>query len=660
MSGIAALWYRDERPVAEHEIARMLAAIPYRGPDGSRTLRWESVALGHARFCVTPEDAAEAQPLVSPRTGCAIVADARLDNRSELLARLPGPVWPGVGDAELILRAYEEWGVTAIEGLLGDFAFVIWDPTRQCVVCARDTSGQRALFYRLDAYTLAAASEIQQLLQDPSVSIAPNENRIREYLTPLNVFRNEKDSAETFYAGIRAVPAGHVLVVGRDSVRLARYWEPKPYELRYRRDEDYVDAFRALFLEVLRGRMRTAHPLGALLSGGLDSSTIACSAMTLARSGAAPLPGFTTFTSVFDALDCDERPYIEDMRRMYGFDARYIPSEEGIGRLALAPAGFREAPNMGIGAARDAILGEAQAAGVRVLLTGDIADGCVGGSRFVFDSLLRQGQFQALAHHLRAYRRGSEESWRKIAALYCLLPLLPLPIEKPLVSLYLRRKVAKDWPYLVPTWMPEELRDDLRGRHRRLALAEERGRRFSNEGREVDYRMLYPPEVARHPAPWSLEIWRPFADRRLHEFLLAIPPEQKFAPHPETDALYAGSKQIVRRSMRGILPESIRTRTSKTFFTAVWREELARQRPLHRTAFGPGAAPLIAERGYVHQDAFWERLQTLGEQAAGGDVAYVLRMLELETWLRSLRLPRQRAVTVAPAAAELASVPCTA
>jgi asparagine synthase (glutamine-hydrolysing) len=196
--------------------------------------------------------------------------------------------------------------------------------------------------------------------------------------------------------------------------------------------------------------------------------------------------------------------------------------------------------------------------------------------------------------------------------------------------------------------MPEWLRADLEQRQLELCLEAERGRRYSSPAREEEYGLLYPPDVVRHPVPWAVELWRPFADRRLHEFLLAIPPEQKFEPHPDTDEFYAGSKQLVRRAMRGILPESVRTRRSKTVFNPVFDREVEFQWPLYEAAFGPSARSEVAARGYVDAELFWSRLQELRAGREGGDVNYILQIAGLETWLRSLSLPRPQLVTVPP------------
>ena len=121
---------------------------------------------------------------------CAIIADVRLDNRVKLLALLGDHLPPDMSDAELILRGYEAWGSAVVDRLLGDFVFVVWDPRAERLTCARDPDGQRVLFYRSNGATIAAASEIQQLLQDPTVPINPNEDRIRSYLLPINIVRN--------------------------------------------------------------------------------------------------------------------------------------------------------------------------------------------------------------------------------------------------------------------------------------------------------------------------------------------------------------------------------------------------------------------------------------------------------------------------------------
>lgn len=625
----------------------MLAAVPYRGPDGLRICTRGSIALGHAKLATTPEAEGEWQPLVSARTGCAISADVRLDNRADLLARLPEGPDAAVSDAEIILRAYDVWGLDAVARLLGDFAFVLWDPREHRILCARDTGGQRTLFYRVDTETCAVASEIHQLLQDPAVPVRPNVEYIHERLLPLNMFRNEKDAPATYFDGIRAVPAGHMLTVDAEKVQVKRYWAFKPpSELRYRSEDEYAEHFRHLFFNVVQARLRSAQPIGVLLSGGLDSSSIMAAAHQVGPVAGMGSPNVTGLSAVFGGLECDERPLIQDMQVMYGFDARYIMCENNAGRLQLDSPGFLESPNLASRDMRDGICRAAVQADIRVLLTGDMADNCVTGSRLVFDSLLRQGRWQELRHHWSAYRRVSGESLHKTALFAVLGPLLPLFLQSRLHAAYLRHYHAENGAQLLPAWMPQPLRESLSRSHLERCLALEQQRCFSNPSRHAEYNLLYPPEITRHPAPWPVEIWRPFADRRLHEFLLAIPPEQKFTPHPDSDSFYAGSKRVMRQAMHGILPESIRTRQVKTVFESQFRREVQVEWPLYEAAFGPSASPEIVRHGYADHDSFWARLARLRDGEYGQDLTYVLQMVGLETWLRALRQPRTDLVTV--------------
>lgn len=637
MSGLAAVFHRDGQPADRAHVGVMLAAVPHRGPDGCDVGVFGAVGLGHARMTLTSEDAAEHQPVVSPRTGCIIIADARLDNRDDLLTRLSFELPRASSDAGLILHAYDAWGTKAVADLLGDFAFVLWDPRDQRMICARDTSGQRTLFYRLDSRTFAAASEIHQLLQQPGTESEPNEERILDFLAVLPMGRNEKDSAATFYAGVNAVPAGHIMEVGASNVRTWKYWDLDDRELRYRSDTEYEEHFRSLLFEVVRAQLRCEGPVGALLSGGLDSSTIVCSAQELIHAGTPNPGGFETFSSVYPDPRLDERAFIDSVKNKHGLATHYVPAKHGCStRLDLEPARFLEAPSVWAGAERDTLLGSAVQHGVRVLLTGEVADACIGGSPVVFDSLLRRGRLRALATYLTTYRQVSHESLATVLGLYCVTPFLPKPVRARIMPWHTSTVFKRDQQHMFPGWMPGGLRTELGRRLLRTYLTEQREPRFSNPTREMEYRLLYPPEVSRNFGAWPIEFRRPFADRRLHQFLLAIPPEQKFRPLTSGDELYGGSKWLVRRAMKGIVPEPIRTRRNKTIFDASFGHELDREWSTYAAAFGPAARTRIAARGYVDQARFWSRLQSIRAGEEAPDLVCVIRLVELETWLRSL------------------------
>lgn len=647
MSGVAALLNRDGAPVDRDAMAAMIAAVPYRGPDGLWMRCDGPLGLAYAGMAVTLEDAGQIQPLVSPRSGCTIVADLRLDNRDELLTQLPDAGGP-LTDAGVVLRAYECWGMDAFPRLLGDFAVILWDPQHERMVCARDTSGQRSLFYRTDSRQFAAASEIHQLLQDPGVPVGPNLEHIRWSFTPLNMMRNEKDTADTYYEGIQAIPAGHVLTVTGTGLHIEQYWSLQPMrELRYRTDTEYAEHYLDLFSRVLAPRLRSAGPIGAMLSGGLDSSAVVCTAQHLFQSGRARNPGFVALSAVYGDLECDEEGYVREMQSRYGFEAIYLSGRDLGGRLPPSSDGFLESPNMGSRELRDMICSAAQDRGIRSLLSGEMADNCVSGSWLTFDSLLRHGQFGPFWRQLRRYRSFTHEHVAKTLLFACLAPLGPITLQRLLHVAAVQREYRAHGNQWLPTWMPWALQEDLGRRHREEWLQIEKHRRFASPSRHSEYHLLYPPEIARHPAPWSVEIWRPYADRRLHEFLLAIPPEQKFQPHPETDTYYAGAKRIVRAAMNGIVPDNVRRRTSKTVFESQFRNQLELLWPSYAATFGPDAAPRVATHGFVNHRAFWDRLTSLRQGEYARDLPYVIRIVGLESWLRSLEQPRRGLVKLA-------------
>jgi asparagine synthase (glutamine-hydrolysing) len=314
--------------------------------------------------------------------------------------------------------------------------------------------------------------------------------------------------------------------------------------------------------------------------------------------------------------------------------------------LNLAPPGFQEAPSVGVSDGRDLLWRTAVQSGARTVLTGDVADGCIYGSSLVFDSLIRQGKWAELGRHFRRFRRDTAEPLWKTLLFGCAAPLLPLPIGKQFMLWNIARHNRRGPKGLPLPWIPERFGEELMRRNGELLLAAERGRRFTSPARHADYQQLSPPEVFRHPAGWPLEIWRPFSDRRVLEFLFAVPPAEKFTPHPETDEFYAGSKQILRNAMQGILPESVRTRKSKTIFSSAIADVIARSWPTYEAAFGPHGRSELADRDYIVPGRFWERLQRLRTGESLPEIVYIFHMISLETWFRSLRMSRSDSTSV--------------
>jgi asparagine synthase (glutamine-hydrolysing) len=270
----------------------------------------------------TPESLYEQQPLSNEDGTLLITADARIDNRGDLQEELKtnGPELRTTTDTELILRAYEVWGEACSEKLLGDFAFAIWDSRRRRLFCARDPIGIKPFFYLINDHSFRWASEPEAILVDPVLRREPNPKVISFYL--LGKFHERE---ETLYRGILRLEPGHYLLLEDGKLRIRQYWDIDPkYAVRYKNSSEYGEHFLAIFRDAVRVRLRSHRPIGALLSGGLDSSAVVCTAHLLYGEAVADLPPLELFSIIFNEFPCDERRYIEEVARRYNLNINYL------------------------------------------------------------------------------------------------------------------------------------------------------------------------------------------------------------------------------------------------------------------------------------------------------------------------------------------------
>ena len=231
-------------------------------------------------------------------TARSSISDLNLDWRGEV-----------VPDSSLILYAYHRWGETCVDHLLGDFAFAIWDAHKHHLFCARDHMGVKPFYYYSTDGLFAFASEIKALFCVPGIPRNTNEKTLAFRLAEI-----DPDPAATSYLQIHRLPAAHAMTVSLSGLRIYPYWSLDPrHEIHFETDEEYENAFRTLFIDAVRCRMRSSHPLGSELSGGLDSSSVVCVARHLLRQENRDHKALSlhTFSAVFDKVpECDERTYI--------------------------------------------------------------------------------------------------------------------------------------------------------------------------------------------------------------------------------------------------------------------------------------------------------------------------------------------------------------
>ncbi len=646
MSAIFGLNHFDGRSVTPADLARMTQVLAHRGPDGSGVWCEGPVGLGHRMLRTTPESLNEHVPFTSPGGQFAITSDARLDNREELIRELrsSGANLGQETDSELILAAYRHWGESCAERLLGDFAFAIWDARLRKLFCARDHFGVKPFYYySCLGRVFAFATEMKALFVMPEVPCELNEVRVGDHLA--DVFADEES---TFYRDILRLPAAHTMTVTRDGVRTHQYWTLDPSrELRLRSNEEYAEGFRELFTQAVRSRLRSISPVGSLLSGGLDSSSITCTARKLLGEKGRRL---RTFSVVFDKVPrCDEREYINAVLALDGLDPHFIQGDQNgpfreIDRIHWHEDQAFYAPNFGMVWTTYMAVSEN---GVQVLLDGHDGDSVVSHGYKYLDELAVAGRWLSLTREVRGLAKHYGDSpmnlLRAYGWHYGFNPLLARHkslrgarrIWKRLARLRPRHVGARqvkggDWQDLLnPDFA---VRTNMAERYKAWRKTLCNSARSEREGH---YRVLTQPMQAfalevhdSAAAAFAIEKRYPFWDRRVVEFCLSLPGEQKL--------FHGWTRMVMRRAMDNILPKKVQWRGGKMDFTPSLSYGLKtfEQDMLARIIIdNPG----VIEK-YVNVNVLRQSYQRFlsGESANSSDVFNILKCTSLALWLQQV------------------------
>src|SRR3954449_10898401 len=279
-------------------VERMCDALRHRGPDEGGVDELGRCVLGHRRLQVI-DLATGSQPVANETGDVTAVFNGELYNFRELRAELGGHEIRGTGDTPVIPHLYEEHGVGFVERLGGMFALALWDAPRERLVLARDRVGKKPLLWtRLPDGSLAFASELKALLRLPGVSRELNPAALYAYLA-LQYVPGER----TGLRGIHKLPPGHVLVAEGDGQRIERYWRVEPADVGAAGEQEWLERVRRTVDEAVRKRLVADVPLGALLSGGIDSSIVVA---LMAQASSEPV---RTFTVGFADPRYDEREH---------------------------------------------------------------------------------------------------------------------------------------------------------------------------------------------------------------------------------------------------------------------------------------------------------------------------------------------------------------
>jgi len=595
MSGIGGLLRFDGQPVVRRDLERMANALRPHGPDRSDVLVGGNIGLAHVLMRMTPEDLFERQPLRGA-SGAVITADLRLDNRDDILDRLgiapqEAMAWP---DSRIALTAWEKFGDDVWAALHGPFAVAIWSPQKQRLTLARDHLGlSPVMYYRTDRF-FAFATMPKGLFALPDVPRELSEEKMADFLV-----LNHADHATTFYRDVFRVLPAHVMTVSADGKTAhRRYWSADDIRpIRHKSDQAYANGLLECLDRAVRRQMRSTHPIGCFLSGGLDSSSVAAlAARALGEKGQrltafthVPREGFAGPVPI--GRYRDEKPYVEEIRAMAGnIDVTYVRNDEvddfaDLERLfLLLEAPVRNPTNLGWVLAIPRL---ARAQGRRVLLGGQWGNMTISwpGWSQAADHLLK-GRLLTAYRQWRTYYRNSPDSRAVTFRKLFIEPLAPDVIA----NWAHRRRHGQG-----PAWLAHApVRPEYAATMGVDARAGKAGHDFLYRVRRGERaKMLTPVDYfgewrAAEQAFHGVETRDPTADLDVVAYCFGVPPEQYLAEVVD--------RSLIRRAMWGLLPELVLTNRLVGLQSPDWYEKLEARRETMLSEIEELAASPLARR----------------------------------------------------------------
>jgi asparagine synthase (glutamine-hydrolysing) len=556
-----------------------------------------------------------------------LVFDGRLDNRDELLDtfRTSSAVSSASSDPVLILAAYEAYGQRFPEHLNGDFSLALFDPRRQELILARDAIGARPLYYCRTGNTLLFASEIKAILAHPGVPRRCEEDFLAAYL----LCGAGPQDARTCFAGVLRLLPAHVAVFSDQRSVVQRYWDfDIRRQVRLASVHEYAEAFREHFTTSVRRRTRSAHPVAVSLSGGLDSSSIFCVAETLQQPRVFGI-SMTPPEAAPPGSPMDEVTFLIEIEKQYGSRIERVPQSGGYLDRCEEAIFHVEVPRI---MARwdyySKFLQTARRGGARVLLSGVFGDQITFNQEYLID-LARRLQWGKVRAHLQEFPRWFENAEMGAFRRFLFHDLVRYPVPDFLVPPFraLRSSLAREGPG--PSWYASAFRERARvyAAHRpvvRLPGASAYARALYLQATSL-FHVMAMEFSNQMSAAEGLEIAFPFMDRDLLSFCLAIP--------GEVMAWEGVPKGLLRRAMKGTLPEAIAERRSKADFTDSIRDAMLDDYPKLQRYLESGVA---VEFGFLKGRGVIPQME--GGAVPPGDWPAFRRLYELlglELWLQA-------------------------
>jgi asparagine synthase (glutamine-hydrolysing) len=370
MCGIVGIVESDlSRPVLPEDLGRMVRMLHHRGPDEEGSVTMAGVGLGMRRLSIV-DLAGGQQPFTNETDDVQLVANGEIYNFPKLRQELEshGHTFRSRSDIEVLVHAYEQWGLDFLPRLRGMFALALWDGRSRTLIAARDRAGEKPLYWAKTPRGLLLASEVKALLVRPEVTRELDPEAIDQFLTYEYVL-----APRTILKGIHKLPAAHYLQYRDGEVTVHRYWDAAAVPTRQWRDEDATEALRQALRDATVSQMMADVPLGAFLSGGIDSSTI------VAFMSEASLQPVNSFSIGFADGTYNELPYAREVAHLFGTDHRERTVTPDIGELFEKLVIHLDEPFADVSLFPTYLVSQLAREHVKVVLSGDGGDELFGG-----------------------------------------------------------------------------------------------------------------------------------------------------------------------------------------------------------------------------------------------------------------------------------------
>ncbi len=605
------------------DLERIHRTMHHRGPDDRADLQDGNILLAFNRLSILDLSQAGRQPMTDDRGDIRIVFNGEIFNYIELRRDLRdrGYTFRTGTDTEVILCAYEEYGVDCLSHFNGMWAFVIHDRRDNSLFCSRDRFGIKPLYYAFQGDRLIFSSEIKTILAAGHAA-APDEAGVLRYLAFGQLDVDEK----TMFRGISQLPPAHAMLWKGTSWRTWRWWRLQDRENSLDRTMDrgeVLQRFRDLFFNAVEIRLRSDVPVGALLSGGLDSSAIVSVIDHLARTRGLGVD-IRTFTAAYADKAIDESGYAAEVVRKTGITNTLVHPDDH-GRLQQdieRVIRHQDEPPLTMTAfAHWYLMEEISRQDIKVIISGQGADEMLAGyveqfsGYFLADLLLSGNLAGFFGEAARLHERSG-------------LPLRLLLMQ--FVKAVMSRRVSQSVKSLLRERAIQHLdRRFVRRNRRAAAVAEPPAmRHYSRLNRQLHRSFVQEsiPRILhyedRNSMAFSIEQRMPFLDYRLVEFLFALSNRQKMGG--------GTSKLILRRALRGIMPDAITDRHSKLGFTVPQARWLKEMQGYVEELF---ASPGFNSRPYWNGKTILRLYRSLGGRGGGTDI-FLWRVIACETWHR--------------------------